>query len=114
MDLHTFTGTTEYRVKVWDASTWKERTSVSYPQVLTLSAVLSPDGKRVAVERSWGIIDLLNLEIGTAVGSLSTAIAPPNYGPMFGKGNLAFSADGTMLFEGAFKNGIYLWKFPID
>src|SRR6266704_2470699 len=44
VDLHTFTGTTEYRVKVWDVSTWKERASVSYPQVLTLSGVLSPDG----------------------------------------------------------------------
>jgi WD40 repeat protein len=42
VDPHTFTGTTEYTVKVWDARTWKERTSVSYPHVLTLSAVLSP------------------------------------------------------------------------
>ena len=114
VDLRTFTGTTEYRVKVWDASSWKERTSVSYPQVLTLSAVLSPDGKRVAIERSWGPIDLLDLESGTALGSLGTAIAPSNYGPMFGKGNLAFSADGTTLFEGAFKNGIYLWKLPAE
>jgi WD40 repeat protein len=113
VDLHTFKGTTEYRVKVWDATTWKERASVPYPQVLTLSAVLSPDGKRVAVERSWGIIDLLDAESGTSLGTLATAIAPSNYGPMFGKGNLAFSADGSKLFEGAFKNGIYVWKLPV-
>jgi WD40 repeat protein len=110
VDLHTFSGTTEYRVKVWDVATWKERASTSYPQVLTLSAVLSPDGKRVAVERSYGIIDLLDVESGTSLGPLVTVIAPSNYGPMFGKGNLAFSADGNLLFEGAFKNGIYVWK----
>ncbi len=50
VDLHTFSGTTEYRVKVWDVATWKERASFSYPQMLTLSGVLSPDGKRIAVE----------------------------------------------------------------
>jgi WD40 repeat protein len=114
VDLHTFSGTTEYRVKVWDAATWKERTSVSYPQVLTLSAVLSPDGKRVAVERAWGMIDLLDAESGTSLGSRATVIAPSNYSPMFGKGNLAFSADGNLLFEGAFKSGIYVWKLPVE
>lgn len=113
VDLHTFSGTTEYRIKVWDATTWKERASVSYPQVLTFSAVLSPDGKRVAVERSWGIIDLLDSESGASLGTLATAIAPSHFGPMFGKGNLAFSADGSVLFEGAFKSGIYAWKLPV-
>ncbi len=113
VDLHTFTGTTEYRVKVWDVSTWKERASVSYPQVLTLSGVLSPDGKRIAVERSWGVIDLLDVESGTSAGSLAAVIAPSNYGPIFGKGNLAFSASGSLLFEGAFKSGIYAWKLPV-
>ena len=114
VDLHTFSGTTEYRVKVWDASTWKEHASVSYPQVLTLSAVLSPDGRRVAVERAWGIIELLDVKSGTSLGPLSAVIAPSNWGPMFGKGNLAFSADGSLLFEGAFKNGIYVWKLPVE
>ncbi len=114
VDLHTFRGTTEYKIKVWDASTWKERTSVTYPQVLTLSAVWSPDGKRVAVEKSWGIIDLLDVESGTTASTLTTVIEPSNWGPMFGKGNLAFSADGSLLYEGAFKKGIYLWKLPVD
>lgn len=113
VDLHTFGGTTEYRVKVWDVATWKERASTSYPQVLTLSAVLSPDGKRVAVERFWGIIDLLDAESGTSLGPLATVISPSNFGPIFGKGNLTFSADGSLLFEGAFKRGIYLWKLPV-
>ncbi len=113
VDLHTFSGTTEYRVKVWDVSTWKERASVSYPQVLTLSGVLSPDGKRIAVERSWRVIDLMDVESGTSAGSLAAVIAPSNYGPIFGKGNLAFSANGSLLFEGAFKSGIYVWKLPV-
>jgi len=112
VDPRTFSGTTEYKVKVWDAAIWKERASVSYPQVLTLSAALSPDGKRVAVERSWGIIDLLDVESGASLGSLAAVIAPSNYGPMFGKGNLAFKADGSLLFEGAFRSGIYVWKLP--
>jgi WD40 repeat protein len=112
VDLHTFSGTTEYRVKLWDVATWKERASVSYPQVLTLSSVLSPDGKQIAVERSWGVVDLLDVESGTTAGSLAAVIAPSNYGPMFGKGNLAFSANGSLLFEGAFKSGIYVWKLP--
>jgi len=118
--LHTFSGTTEYRVKVWDAATWKERASFSFPQVsalspvLTHSAVLSPDGKRVAVERFYGMIDLLDVDSGTALSSLATVIAPSNWGPIFGKGNVAFSADGSMLFEGAFKSGIYVWKLPVQ
>src|SRR5271169_2654194 len=70
----------------------------------------TPDGKRVAIERSWGIIELLDVESGTSSGPLSAVIAPWNWGPAFGKGNLAFSADGTLLFVGAFKNGIYVWK----
>lgn len=112
VDLHTFSGTTEYRVKVWDVATWKERASVSYPQLLAFSGVLSPDGKRIAVERSWGIIDLLDVENGGTLGTLATVIGPSNWGPIFGKGNLAFSADGGWLLEGAFKSGIYVWKLP--
>ena len=114
VDLHTFSGTTEYRVKLWDVATWKERASVSYPQLLTYSGVLSPDGKRIAVERSWGIIDVLDVDNGSTVGTLTTVIAPSNYGyPILGKGNLAFSADGSLLLEGAFKSGIYVWKLPV-
>jgi len=112
VDLHTFSGTTEYRVKLWDVATWKERASVSYPQLLTFSAVLSPDGKQIAVERSWGIIDVLDVDNGSTVGTLATVIASSNFGPIFGKGNLAFSADGSSLLEGAFKSGIYVWKLP--
>jgi WD40 repeat protein len=111
-DVHTFRGTTEYRIKVWDIATWKENASFSYPQMLTLSAVLSPDGKRMAVERSWGVIDLLDVETGTSAGSFAAAIAPSHFGPVFGKGNLAFSPDGSLLLEGAFKSGIYVWKLP--
>jgi WD40 repeat protein len=113
VDLHTFSGTTEYRVKLWDVATWKERVSVSYPQMLTYSGVLSPDGKRIAVERSWGLVDLLDVDSGTIAATLAAVIAPSNYGPIFGKGNLAFSADGNLLFEGAFKSGIYVWKLPV-
>jgi len=50
------------------------------------------------------------VESGTSLGPLATVIAPSNYGPIFGKGNLTFSADGSLLYEGAFKNGIYVWK----
>ena len=113
VDLHTFSGTTEYRVKLWDVATWKERASVSYPQMLAFSGVLSPDGKRIAVERSWGFIDLLDVDSGTTAGSLAAVIAPSHWGPIFGKSNLAFSADGSLLFEGAFKSGIYVWKLPV-
>jgi WD40 repeat protein len=112
VDLHTFSGTTEYRVKLWDVATWKERASVSYPQLLTFSGILSPDGKQIAVERSWGIIDVLDVDNGSTVGTLATVIASSNFGPIFGKGNLAFSADGSSLLEGAFKSGIDVWKLP--
>lgn len=112
LDPRTLSATTEYRVKLWDVATWKERASVSYPQLLTYSGVLSPDGKRIAVEPSWGVIDLLDVESGTSAGSLAAVVTSSNYGPMFGKGNLAFSADGNLLLEGAFKSGIYVWKLP--
>lgn len=116
VDSHTFSaisGTTEYRVKLWDVATWKERASVPYPQMLAYSGVLSPDGKWIAVERSYGIIDLLDVDNGSIVGTLATVIASSNWGPIFGKGNLAFSADGSSLLEGAFKSGIYVWKLPV-
>ncbi len=112
VDLHTFSGTTEYSVKLWDVATWKERASFSYPQLLTYSAALSPDGKQIAVERSWGIIDVLDVDNGSTVATLATVVAPSRFGPIFGKGNLAFSADGSSLLEGAFKSGIYVWKLP--
>jgi WD40 repeat protein len=112
IDRGTLSSTTEYRVKLWDVATWKERASFSYPQLLTYSGVLSPDGKRIAVEASWGIIDLLDVDSATSARSLAAAVTSPNWGPIFGKGNLAFSADGNLLFEGAFKSGIYVWKLP--
>jgi hypothetical protein len=56
----------------------------------------------------------LDVDNGSTVGALATVIAPSNYDPpIFGKGNLAFSANGSLLFEGAFKSGIYVWKLPV-
>ncbi len=51
---------------------------------------------------------------GTSLSPLATGISPSNYGPMLGKGNLAFSPDGSMLLEDAFKKRIYVWKLRVE
>ena len=99
-----------YTAKVWDVATWKE-TSVSFPVIRPFSALLSPDGHRLAVERSRQRVDLFDADSGNPLGVFAIAIPVTEGGWSMGKPNLAFSPDGTLLFQGA-KGGIRVWKLP--
>ena len=111
VNYYTFEGTTEYTVKVWDTGTWKERSSISFPKLFASSAVLSSDGRRLAIKTLLGAIEILDVDSGKVISTLAAA-PPETFFPPFGKGNLAFNPDGTLLFQGAAKNGIYAWKLP--
>jgi hypothetical protein len=90
---------------VWDVGNWKERISITFPIIRPPSALLSPDG------RSRELVDLVEVNTGTSLGTFA-ATAPGSFtGWSLGKPNLAFSPDGTFLFQGA-RNGIRTWKLP--
>lgn len=105
-------GINEFGVKVWDVTTWKETTSVSIPQVRPTSALLSPDGHKLAIERSRQLVDLVDADNGSSLGTFATTAPESNPGWSVGKSNVAFSADGTLLYQGA-KGGIRVWKIPL-
>ncbi|MGB0034420.1 MAG: hypothetical protein WBP79_02980 [Candidatus Acidiferrales bacterium] len=111
LEYRTYPRTNLYKAKVWDVATWKETTSVSFPVIRPFSALLSPDGHRLAVERSRQLVDLFNAENGDSLGAFAAPIPVTEGGWSMGKPNLAFSPDGTLLFQGA-KGGIRLWKLP--
>jgi WD40 repeat protein len=100
-----------YTAKVWDVAAWKETTSVSFPVIRPFSALLSPDGHRLAVERSRQRVDLFDADNGNPLGVFAIAIPVTEGGWTMGKPNLAFSPDGALLFQGA-KGGIRVWKVP--
>lgn len=109
VDLRTYRGTTEFRVKLWDVATWKERMSVSVPLRRPASAMVSPDGHRLAIERSRDVVDVVDADTGRSLGVFAPAAPARDPVWMFGKPNLAFSPDGSLLFQGA-KDGIRVWE----
>jgi len=104
-----FQGSTEYGVKVWDVATWKERLWISYPVPWPLSVLLSPDGQRLAVERSRQLVEIVDTNNGKPLGAFTAPAPATDAGWNKGKPNLAFSPDGTLLLQGA-KGGIRVWK----
>jgi WD40 repeat protein len=104
-----FQGNIEYGVKVWDVATWKERLWISYPLLWPLSALLSPDGHRLAVERSRQLVEIVDANNGKPLGAFSAPAPATDAGWNKGKPNLAFSPDGTLLLQGA-KGGIRVWN----
>jgi WD40 repeat protein len=97
----------EWGMKVWDAVTWKPRLSISFFRVGAPCAAFSPDGREVAVEKSWETVELLDAVNGASLGVL-TATDPQPQSHQFTSRNLVFSADGT-LFQGA-QNGVRVWR----
>jgi len=99
---------TQWGMKVWDVATWKARLAISFVRDGAPCAAFSPDGREVAIEKSWERVELLDTDDGATLRALTAADANPNYHQFTSK-NLAFSADGKLLFEGA-QNGIRVWK----
>jgi WD40 repeat protein len=98
----------EWRMKVWDVASWKPRITISFVRVGAPCAAFSPDGRQVAVEKSWETIELLDADSGSFLAVLTATDPQPQY-HQFNARNLAFSADGKLLFEGA-QNGVRVWK----
>jgi WD40 repeat protein len=98
----------EWGMKVWDVATWKPRISISFLRVGAVCAAFSPDGRRVAVEKTWTTVEVLDTESGALLDVL-TATDPRPQSHQFTSKNLTFSADGKWLFQGA-QNGIRVWK----
>lgn len=99
----------EYSVKVWGVATWKETASLSFPVIRPFSALLSPDGRKLAIERSRQLVDLFDAADGRSLGVFAVPTASTEGGWSMGKPNLAFSPDGELLFQGA-KAGIRVWS----
>lgn len=100
-----------YKAKIWDVAAWKEITSLSFPVIQPFSALLSPDGHKLAVERSRQLVDVFDADNGNPLGSFAAPPAENDGGWTRGKPNLAFNLDGTLLLQGA-KGGIRVWKLP--
>ena len=104
-----FQGITEYGVKVWDVATWKERMWISYPLIRPFSALLSPDGQQLAIERSRQLVETVDANNGKSLGAFAATVPWTDAGWSMGKPNLAFNPEGTLLLQGA-RNGIRVWK----
>ena len=98
----------QWGMKVWDVVTWKPRMSISFFRVGAPCAAFSPDGRQVAVEKSWETVELLDADNGASLGVLTATDPQPQY-HQFTSRNLAFSADGRLLFQGA-QNGVRVWR----
>src|SRR5712692_6459071 len=77
-------------MKVWDVATWKPRISISFFRLGAPCATFSPDGRQVAVEKSWETVELLDAANGASLGVLTaTDLQPQSH--QFTSRNLAFS-----------------------
>ncbi|MGC1292325.1 MAG: hypothetical protein WA855_13685 [Candidatus Acidiferrales bacterium] len=109
LEYRVYPRTNLYTIKVWDVANWKERMSLSFPLIRPFSVLWSPDGHRLAIERSRQLVDLVDAGTGSSLGAFATTASGSSASWGLGKPNLAFSPDGTLLFQGA-KNGIRVWK----
>jgi WD40 repeat protein len=95
-------------VKVWNVGTWTERLHQSFSGTSAPCATFSPDSHQLAVQKAWELIELLDVDRGTLLGTfIAKDRQPQNH--QFSLGNLAFSPDGALLLQGA-QNGIRVWK----
>lgn len=97
----------EFSVKLWEVATWKEQKAVSFSRVGAPIAAFSPDGHRLAIEKAWDLIELYDVDRDTLIGTLTGF--SPSQSRQFGSGNLAFSPDGSLIFQGA-QNGVRVWR----
>lgn len=98
----------EWGMKVWDATTWGSTVSLRYTSGGGVCAAFSPDGRRIAVEKAWDRVEVIDAESGALLEMLVAKDANPDY-HQFAQRNVVFSADGTMVFQGA-QDGIRVWK----
>lgn len=98
----------DWGVKVWDVATWKERMAVTFKRSGGSSMALSPDGHKIAVEKGWDRVDVIDAESGALVESLAAKDPNPSY-HQWARQNVLFSADGKYVFQGA-QDGIRVWK----
>lgn len=99
--------TAEVAIKLWEVATWKLQKSFSFATSEAPAVAFSPNGQILAIEKAWNRVDLLDVDRGTTLATL-TARDPQGQDRPFGPG-LAFTPDGTLFFQAAY-NGIRVWK----
>jgi WD40 repeat protein len=100
----------QWSVKVWDVSTLAERFAIAFTAASAPCAAFSPDSRQLAVQKSWELVHVLDVDRGTVLAELSGKdLQPQNH--QYSAGNLAFSRDGRVLLQGA-QNGIRVWTIP--
>jgi len=100
--------TVEVSIKLWDVATWKVQKSFSFATSEAPAVAFSPNGQILAIEKAWNRVELLDVDRGITLATL-TARDPQGQDRPFGPG-LAFTPDGTLFFQAAY-NGIRVWKF---
>ncbi|MBI3490333.1 MAG: hypothetical protein HY047_00800 [Acidobacteria bacterium] len=88
--------------------TWKEQLHRSFSATSAPCAAFSPDSHQLAIQESWEVIEVVDVERGISIGVFAGKDPQPQY-HQFSAGDVAFSPDGTLLLQGA-QNGIRVWK----
>ena len=99
-----------WSVKLWDAASFTQQWMVSFDASSAPCAALSPDSRQLAVQKSWEAVDVIDVATGMTTGSYAGRdLQPQNH--QYSRGDLAFSADGRLLLQGA-QNGVRIWTLP--
>jgi WD40 repeat protein len=100
----------QWSVKVWDAATLEQRFVIAFTGSSAPCVAFSPDSRALAIQKSWERVDVVDVDSRVTVASFSGKdLQPQNH--QYSQGDLAFSADGRLLFQGA-QNGIRVWTIP--
>ncbi len=93
--------------RLWEIGSWRQVWEVARrsPGELVGRGAFSPDGRMVALCPEVNLLQLVEVETGQKLASLSAPV-PKN------TGSVAFSSDGAMLAASTFDNEIQLWNLP--
>ena len=98
----------EWGVKTWETSTWKPLISILFAAGGAPSASFSPDGHKIAIEKAWDRVEIIDAQNGASLEIL-TSKDPNSNSHQFAPNSVVFSPDGSRLFQGA-QNGIRVWN----
>ena len=100
--------TAEFAIKVWDVATWKVQKAFSFVSSQAVAAAFSPSGQVLVIEKDWNQVDLLDVDSGTTLATLTARESRAQIKP-YSTHSVAFSPDGALFFQ-AGSNGIRVWK----
>ncbi len=98
----------EWGVTLWNTTDWKPRASLQFSREGAPCAAFSPDSRRVALERAWDRVEILDARNGASLEVFAAKDPNPSY-HQFARDNIVFSSDGSWVYQGA-QNGIRGWQ----